>query len=118
MSLSSRCTSYLHATGYEQEHQGVVDIISRRDFSRFDPSLAQGGPTLSQLWSARGAKTFFVTSPSPKKEFGHGEKAWFSSFGPPRGARAVGHFRRYRKVRLFFRCGCSRGSFDSELDRV
>ena len=49
---------------------GIVDIRSRRDFSRFDrrperPHFSNFGPPA-------------VGRPFCKKVFGHGEKAWFS----------------------------------------
>eukprot|EP00964_Phaeocystis_antarctica_P018828 scaffold10372_cov67-Phaeocystis_antarctica.AAC.3 len=65
---------------------GVVDIRSRRDFSRFDPR--PGRPHFSNFGPPAERRPFC------RKVFGHGEKARFSRFGRPRGA--VGQFSRWR----------------------
>ena len=66
-------------------HGGVLDVRGRPHFSRFDPRPER--PHFSNFGPPA------VGRPFCKKVFGHGEKAWFSRFGRPRGA--VGHFSRF-----------------------
>ena len=76
-------------------HPGVLDVRSRRDFSRFDPSPEER-PHLSNFGppGARGARTPFATRSSVSgNRPGHAPNPMeFSRFGRPRGA--VGHFSR------------------------
>ena len=84
----------------------AVNLIGPPGYPKTAPNGAPGGSRhkrsagLSNLLKSRPRRPHFSNFGPPakrglfcKKVFGHGEKAWFSGFGRPRGA--VGHLSRF-----------------------